>query len=103
MHNQKPDVHLTVEILHGPMLSVPLMHHVLYRCDPDWPYCGPFGEQWRFRVCAKCGGRIYRNPRLVPEDIKAAARQCGVKLKVRRYAPKGKCFGESEPERYTYL
>lgn len=81
--------------------NVHMMHNLLMELDHDWPFCGEIShghlkDPERFKVCSCCGGRTYYNPRLTPTDIKAAGRQCGVRVKVRVYKDPAKCKAEQK-------
>jgi hypothetical protein len=101
MRTTTPAVHVVIKVARGTQADVRRFHVLCHECDPDWPYVGMIGQVNKFRECAICGGREYERPRLTPLDIKAAAKQCGVKAKVLVYRDKAKCF-EDGVECYTF-
>jgi len=94
-------VHVVLSIRKGAAQDIEKFHKLLFWIDPDWPFVGRPEEYRKRRVCKVCRGRCYERPRLVPEDIKAAARQCGIKVKIKQYRCGTKCFTDGVEE-YTY-
>jgi hypothetical protein len=84
--------------------AVRLFHQMCWEVDKDWPWVDSYNATLpqKLKVCGKCGGRIYKNPRLAPADIKAAAKQAGVKVKIRRYEPEWRCYPTGCPAKYVY-
>jgi hypothetical protein len=88
------DVHLVIDMVKGTREQQARFHHLCYHVDPNWPFVGGQMTQLHHknRRCQKCRGRIYSRPQLLPTDIKAAARQCGVHVKVRQYSTYETCW-----------
>lgn len=86
-----------------PSEKLKAFHKVIKLADADWPYVGsikverdPAGSVVReieddYRVCKKCGGRIWANPRFSPGDLKVLAKQLGLKIKIKRFTPETTC------------
>jgi hypothetical protein len=94
------DVHLKIDIVAGRDEDIEKFLFMCHHLDPDWPLWGQWDKAVKRRICTKCGGRLYQNPALGPQDIKAAARQCGVNVKIRQFAPCARCFPGMETEHY---
>lgn len=76
--------------LRGEESKIRTFHNILTRADSDYP----FGKDRRYvtiQFCPSCNAVCWSNPRLNPEDIKVAARQAGVRVKIKRFAPEDKC------------
>ena len=90
-------IHVSLKIK-GDQEHVNLFHEILRRCDPSWPWKS--GMFLRVQQCDKCKGLLFTNPRINAADIKAAAKQAGVKkVTIVRFGPSSKCYTENE--RYT--
>ena len=62
--------------------------------DSDWPYREvgyQFRETMKFRQCEKCQGMVWFNPVMTKEDIKAAARQMQVGMKIYAFTDEQWC------------
>lgn len=74
--------------LKGNTSRIDLLNRVLRYLDADWPMgdgCPRNGQPKRYEVCDKCGGFVYNRPMFNEADIKAAAHQCGVGLKIKKW------------------
>lgn len=87
--------------LKGDQARVDLFHEILRRCDLGWPWKAPASYIVRTQQCDQCDGLIYSSPRCNPEDIKSAAKQASVGVKIVRFSPSVKCFTESEQHHRT--
>lgn len=97
------DIHIKIRYRGRPD-AIKRWHNFMHWVDADWPYVNPTGKYGnKTRVCANCKGRHYVNARFAPEDIKRAAKMFGVKVKIDRFVPVGKCFPGDLPESYTHL
>lgn len=94
--------HVTFK-LRGTPESIELFHALVRRCESSWPW-GPSMFQGnsaysyihtrQIPACSKCKGVIINSPRIAPQDIKAAAVQAKVNIKIFHYAQGEKCTGE---------
>lgn len=78
-------------------------HRVMKAIDVDWPFVfsqDSFGGRGVVRTCVKCGGRLYKLPRVSPMDIKILGKQLGVHVKVKMFIPESKCFPPGKPVEY---
>jgi hypothetical protein len=68
-------------------------NQLLKFCDTDWPYLNDPNEIIEDGgQCTRCGGMVYHRPMLAPQDIKAAAKQAGLrKVRIDKFAPATKC------------
>lgn len=84
------NVHFKLE-LRGQRDSVDLFHAMLHLCDSDYPL-DPFRKNTATpERCNNCGGYVWKNAIVTPVDIKKAARQAGITVKVRHYFPETTC------------
>ena len=86
----------------GDQKRVELFHAVMVKCDADWPFRS-FRQGSRTRICEKCKGGVVTNPRFGPEDIKAAAKQCGIVAKVDRFFHEENCYNGSVSPTIIYF
>jgi hypothetical protein len=79
----------------GHAAQIRLFHGILSLTDSDWPYRLHTGSQ----ICETCMGLVYQNPRITPEDIKSAAKQAGIHIKIKHFVPEKCCVpaGKSFP------
>ena len=82
--------HLHIK-LSGIPENIMLFHHVMASVESDWPWLSLTKTHITMMMCQECHGVTIQNPRVAPQDIKAAAMQCGVKCKIYQYAPGDKC------------
>jgi hypothetical protein len=78
--------------LRGPEEKIKIFHALLRKADSDYPWDKTFGT----RMCTRCNGLSWSTPRINPEDLKTAARQTGVRLKIRRFSPERSCVSGTE-------
>ena len=85
-------VHIGLKVKGSPK-NIDNFYKAGYEIDTDWPFAGIKGAASTTKevVCTKCGGKMYRNPRMSASDIKRLGPQFGVSVKVKQYAPAGKC------------
>jgi hypothetical protein len=92
------DAHIRIKIK-GSAENQMLFHYLLKHLDMGWPFEMNGQPRSSFkrdgmhmiRWCEKCEGFVYTRPRLTARDVKAAARQCGVRVKIIQYAEDRKC------------
>lgn len=98
------DVHIVLKgalPADGKMLKkLRLFHWICWSIDKDWPWMDSPNNIYKTRTCEKCKGRIYKSPKLAPVDIKSAAKQCGVRVKVKRFMPEEVCWPAGVAARY---
>jgi hypothetical protein len=83
-------VHFKLE-LRGSRDEIDLFHAILNLCDSDYPL-DPFRKNTAIPPkCTNCGGYVWKNAIVTPVDIKKAARQAGINVKVRTYLPESTC------------
>jgi hypothetical protein len=86
--------------------KIRMFHFMLNRLDTDWPFAvlryGSGGSTYKRMVCEKCGGRLYRNPRLKPGDIKTFGKQFGLNVKVLRYGRANRCDADGKGLCYKF-
>lgn len=83
-------VHFKLE-MRGSRDEIDLFHAILKLCDSDYPL-DPFRKMTANpEKCANCGGFIWKNAIVTPVDIKKAAKQAGINIKVRTYLPESTC------------
>lgn len=83
-------VHFKLE-LRGNRDSIDLFHAMLHLCDTDYPL-DPFRKNTATpEQCKNCGGYVWKNALVTPVDIKKAAKQAGITVKVRHYFPESTC------------
>lgn len=76
--------------LHGPVERIRVFHKILSKVETDWPW----EAKWRgtrVKVCSACKGIPISNPRITPMDIKAAAAQAGIGVKIYQFAEADRC------------
>jgi hypothetical protein len=83
-------VHVRLKV-RGPADAVELFHMVIEDLDTCYPYKLNISRYASVQECPQCGGRRWYGPRVMAQDLKAAARQCGVKVKIIRFAMEDKC------------
>lgn len=83
--------------LKGPDLSKEVYHALISSIDADWPWSDAV-----YFVCGKCGGRVWINPSLGPPDLKAAAKQLDLTIKIGQFANAERC-GDEVLEAYNQL
>jgi len=84
------DVHFKLE-LRGNRDEIDLFHAVIHLCDNDYPL-DPFRKNTASpERCDNCGGFVWKNAIVTPVDIKKAAKQCGMTVKVKHYFPATTC------------
>jgi hypothetical protein len=94
------DHHVLLRVKGSPA-GVELFHSIIAVCDNDWPYLSHNNRTGRVRVCTRCLGAVWHSPRLAPGDLKAAARQAGISIKIRHFAPTTACKGTNMTFDYT--
>jgi hypothetical protein len=72
--------------------NLTIFHTMMQKIDHDWPW-GPSHSNGR--VCLKCCGATWNGPRIGVEDVKIAARQAGVKVKIHHFGSQTKCRGSN--------
>lgn len=77
--------------LQGEERAIEIFHNILTRADSDYPFGRRYGWVQQVRFCPQCNSIVWTNPRLNPEDVKVAARQAGVRVKIKHFAPQQKC------------
>ena len=85
--------HIQVK-LHGDPKRILLFHAILRDIESDWCFYRRHSNNNysdRIVVCKLCKGIIINNTRLAPQDIKAAATQCGIGCKIYNFAKEEKC------------
>jgi len=82
--------HIGIKVSGGPD-NVRLFHAICGECDSDWPWWSRYQRNPTVKVCSECSGGVINNPRIAPQDLKAAAHQAKVNLKVYSYSPESKC------------
>jgi hypothetical protein len=80
-------VHLKLK-LKGTPEQIVLFHSLCKFRDGDWPFARVEGSRRTIAAsCPKCEGLVYKRPHMAPADIKAAAKQAGLrKVKVQHFA-----------------
>lgn len=87
---QQENVHFKLE-LRGSRDYIDLFHAMLHLCDTDYPL-DPFRKNTAIPPkCTNCGGYIWQNAIVTAPDIKRAAKQAGITVKVRTYMPESTC------------
>ena len=84
------DIHFKIKVK-GPAASIELFHSLVGYVDSDYPY-----NPWRLTKdkvmrCTQCGGYVWNRCMLSEKDINAAAKQCGVVAKIKKFLPKWRC------------
>jgi hypothetical protein len=83
-------VHFKLE-LRGNRDEIDLFHAIIHLCDNDYPL-DPFRKNTAHpEQCKNCGGYVWSNAIVTPVDIKKAAKQAGMNVKVRFYFPASTC------------
>jgi len=83
-------VHFKLE-MRGSRDEVDLFHAILALCDSDYPL-DPFRKNTAIpEKCDNCGGYLWKNAIVTPVDIKKAAKQANITVKVRTYLPESSC------------
>ena len=79
--------------LHGSPERIRLFHAILREIESDWCFHArqPHEQNRMILVCKICRGIRISNTRLAPQDIKAAAAQCGIGCKINNFAKEDKC------------
>lgn len=91
--------------LKGDPKRIEVFHAVMWGMESDWPW-KPTGQTKRpfttlgythtyspsIRVCDDCHGVVICNPRINASDIKAAAKQCGIKAKIDKFSEAIHCW-----------
>lgn len=84
------NVHFRIEC-RGSRDSVDLFHAILALCDNDYPL-DPFRKNSAPpKECPDCKGHIWMRAVLMPADLKKAAKQAGIRIKVRDYITDTAC------------
>jgi hypothetical protein len=80
-------VHIKLK-LKGTPEQIVMFHALCKFRDGDWPFTRREGTARTAVVsCPKCGGMSYRRPHISPADVKAAAKQAGLrKVKIQHFA-----------------
>ena len=95
------DAHIIIK-LKGQMERQVLFHRLLRSIDSDWPY-GDYQEGFAkgksYKECEVCGGMVYHAPRFTPGELKAAGKQCRVRVKIRQYCTPETCAKKGIGER----
>jgi hypothetical protein len=84
-------IHLNISIIGGDSEDIEKFHTMLGWLDADWPY---HHEVRSLQTCTKCGGVVYKNPLVAPQDIKLAGRLHNVTVKINRYCQDTVCGGD---------
>lgn len=90
----KGQYHIHVK-LKGEESKIHIFHSIIEKCDGAWPW-GATKYNGSVSVCRKCKGFVLSNPRIAPQDIKAAAEQAGVAVKIYVFSPQNHCFSIEE-------
>ena len=81
--------HIKIKLF-GDQGRAELFHEIMAFADIAWPWkTTPFGNSTQ---CTRCDGLVITRPRVNASDIKAAARQAQVKVKIVRFTPEEKCY-----------
>jgi hypothetical protein len=86
----------------GEPTKLKLFHVAMYLLDADWPYCrfnptpvnvgGSVAiNNHNAMICVKCKGKKYNCPKLSANAIRIAAKQFGIKTKIKYYNNQDKC------------
>lgn len=87
---QQETLHFKLE-MRGSRDEIDLFHAMLHLCDTDYPL-DPFRKSTVIPAkCDNCGGYIWQNAIISPPDIKAAAKQANITVKIRTYLPESSC------------
>jgi hypothetical protein len=86
--------HIQVK-LHGPEDKINLFHAILKSVEMDWQFWQnpTYCHNYRLHVCKKCKGIVVNSPRFNAADIKSAAAQAGIGVKIYNFAKENKCGG----------
>jgi len=90
------NIHVKAKVSGNP-IKVKRFHSAMRMVDSDWPYAGPmYTDKYRQTpqqrmICKTCGGKAWGNPKFGAQDIKAFAKQMGVKVKIRHFGDQDKC------------
>jgi len=86
--------HIQVK-LHGPEDKINLFHAILKSVETDWQFWQnpAYTHNSRLQVCKRCKGIVINAPRFNAADIKSAAAQAGIGVKIYNFAKENKCGG----------
>jgi len=84
----------------GTPIQIEVFHAILETCESSWPFKAQGislpgfyrSDSCSFRVCDVCMGAIVYSPSIGPADIRAAARQAGIHVKVDRFCKDDACI-----------
>lgn len=83
--------------LSGEPDKITLFHSVMEKIDGAWPWgVSRTAGGSSISVCRKCKGFLLSNPRFAPQDLKACAQQCGVRIRIYVFSPQENCFISDE-------
>lgn len=87
-HDVSPQkVHIKLK-LNGTPEQIATFHSLMKFRDMDWPYTRHAKRMTGdLQPCPKCKGMVYNRPTMAPADIKAAAKQAGLrKIRIQHFA-----------------
>jgi hypothetical protein len=89
--------HVQVKV-HGPEEKIKLFHAILKSIETDWAFWQnpSYTHNSRIHVCKKCKGIVINCPRINAADIKSAAAQAEISVRVYNFAKENKCGGSVE-------
>lgn len=79
--------HIRLKI-NGSIANQTLFHELLRDLDSDYPYRLEISKNSKIGVCTSCKGILWDRPMLTTGELRCAAFQCGVNIKVSHFAPK---------------
>jgi len=89
------DIHFRFQ-LKGTRNDVDMFHAILNMVDHDYPFDPYRNHRDPLSKCKKCGGYYWKSCNITPDQIKKAAKQAEVYVKIRVWLPTSKCKGELE-------
>jgi hypothetical protein len=86
--------HVQVKV-HGSEEKIKLFHAILKSIETDWAFWQnpTYTHNSRIHVCKKCKGIVVCSPRINAADIKSAAAQAGIGVRIYNFAKENKCGG----------
>ena len=79
------DYHVRIDVW-GPAANREVFFAMCFVVDPDFPISPTRKTNESIPICSKCKGVIWSSPMLNTRELKRAAKQCNVQIKIRRYA-----------------
>jgi hypothetical protein len=95
----KGQYHIHIK-LNGTTEAMKVFHAIMEKVDGAWPW-GTYKTGGTTRICKKCKGFLLSNPRFAPQDIKSAAEQAKVNVKIYVYSPQENCFTDGNEPKHT--